>query len=102
MNKEELIAQCLLDNPVMTQTTNDVERELSEEERLEAANAWADMRLAQIALEEQLAAEAVAKAEALAAEEAAKQQAFNDAVAAAVAAALAAQQTPASTSEPTP
>ena len=37
-----------------------------------------------------------------AAEEAAKQQAFNDAVAAAVAAALAAQQTPASTSEPTP
>ena len=37
-----------------------------------------------------------------AAEEAAKQQAFNDAVSAAVAAALAAQQTPASTSEPTP
>ena len=47
-------------------------------------------------------AEADAKAEAEAAEEAAKQQAFNDAVAAAVAAALAAQQTPASTSEPTP
>ena len=36
------------------------------------------------------------------AKEAAKQQAFNDAVSAAVAAALAAQQTPASTSEPTP
>ncbi len=94
MTKEELVTQCLTDNPVMTQTLNDVPRELSEEERIEAANAWADMRLEQIALEEQLAAEAVAKAEAEAAEEAAKQQAFNDAVAAAVAAALAAQQTP--------
>ena len=92
MNKEELIAQCLADNSVMTQTNNDVERELSEEERLEAASAWADMRLEQIALEEQLASEAIAKAAAEAAEEAAKQQAFNDAVAAAVAAALAAQQ----------
>ena len=97
MTKEELIAQCLADNPVMTQTINDVERELSEEERIEAASAWADMRLEQIALEEQLAAETIAKA----AEEAAKQQAFNDAVAAAVAAALAAQQTPATTAEPT-
>jgi len=94
MTKEELVAQCLTDNPVMTQTLNDVPRELSEEERIEAANAWADMRLEQIALEEQLAAEAVAKATAEAAEEAAKQQAFNDAVAAAVAAALAAQQAP--------
>ena len=100
MTKEELVTQCLTDNPVMIQTINDVERELSEEERIEAANAWADMRLEQIALEEQLAAEAIAKAEAKAAEEAAKQQAFNDAVAAAVAAALAAQQTPASTAEP--
>ena len=94
MTKEELIAQCLADNPVMTQTLNDISRELSEEERIEAASAWADMRLEQIALEEQLAAEAVAKAAAEAAEEAAKQQAFNDAVSAAVAAALAAQQTP--------
>ena len=94
MIKEELVAQCLADNPVMIQTNNHVERELSEEERLEAASAWADMRLEQIALEEQLAAEAIAKAATEAAEEAAKQQAFNDAVAAAVAAALAAQQTP--------
>jgi hypothetical protein len=94
MTKEELVTQCLTDNPVMTQTNNDVERELSEEERLEAASAWADMRLAQIAHEAELAAQA-------AAEEAAKQQAFNDAVAAAVAAALAAQQTPATTAEPT-
>ena len=102
MTKEELVTQCLTDNPVMIQTVNDVERELSEEERFEAASAWADMRLEQIALEEQLAAETIAKAVAEASEEAAKQQAFNDAVAAAVAAALAAQQTPASTSEPTP
>ena len=87
MTKEELVTQCLADNPVMIQTLNDVERELSEEERLEAASAWADMRLEQIAYEVELAAQA-------AAEEAAKQQAFNDAVAAAVAAALAAQQTP--------
>jgi len=92
MIKKELVAQCLADNPVMIQTLNDVPRELSEEERIEAASAWADMRLEQIALEEQLAAEAVAKAAAEAAEEAAKQQAFNDAVSAAVAAALAAQQ----------
>ena len=98
MTKEELVTQCLADNPVMIQTLNDVPRELSEEERLETANAWADMRLEQIALEEQLASEAEAKA----AEEAAKQQAFDTAVATAVAAALAAQQTPASTSEPTP
>jgi hypothetical protein len=93
MNKEELVAQCLADNPVMIQTLNDVPRELSEEERIEAANAWADMRLEQIAYEAELVAQA-------AAEEAAKQQAFNDAVAAAVAAALAAQQTPATTAEP--
>ena len=87
MTKEELVTQCLTDNPVMIETINDVTRELSEQERLEAATAWADMRLEQIAYEAELAAEA-------AAEEAAKQQAFNDAVAAAVAAALAAQQTP--------
>jgi hypothetical protein len=92
MTKEELVAQCLADNPVMTQTNNNIERELSEEERIEAANAWADMRLEQIAHEAELAAQA-------AAEEAAKQQAFNDAVAAAVAAALAAQQEPVVTQE---
>jgi len=51
MTKEKLVAQCLADNSVMIQTVNDVERELSEEERIEAANAWADMRLEQIAAE---------------------------------------------------
>jgi hypothetical protein len=44
MTKEELVIQCLTDNPVMIQTVNNVERELSEEERIEAANAWADMQ----------------------------------------------------------
>ena len=62
-----------------------------------------DVEIAQIELDAiEYEARKVAEAEAKAAEEAAKQQAFNDAVAAAVAAALAAQQTPASTSEPTP
>ena len=57
----------------------------------------------EVAIEAHIAVDEIAVAKAAkAAEEAAKQQAFNDAVAAAVAAALAAQQTPASTSEPTP
>jgi hypothetical protein len=84
MIKEELVTQCLADNPVMIQTNNNVQRQLSEEERIEAANNWADMRLEQIAYETELAEQA-------AAEEAAKQQAFNDAVTTAVAAVLAAQ-----------
>ena len=61
MTKEELVTQCLADNPVMIQTLNDVECELSEEERIEAANAWADMRLEQIAYEAELAAQAAAQ-----------------------------------------
>jgi hypothetical protein len=65
MTKEELVTQCLTENPVMIQTINDVERELSEEERITAANAWADMRLAQIAYQEKLAEQTVlAEAEA--------------------------------------
>ena len=92
MNRQELIEQCFIENPIMTQTINNIERELSEEERIKAVNAWADMRLEQIAYEAELAAQA-------AAEEAAKQQAFNDAVAAAVAAVLAAQQEPVVTQE---
>jgi hypothetical protein len=56
MNKKDLVAQCLADNPVMTQTINDVTRELSEAERTEAANAWADMRLERIAYEAKLQA----------------------------------------------
>jgi hypothetical protein len=84
MIKEELVTQCLADNPVMIQTNNNVQRQLSEEERIEAANNWADMRLEQIAYETELAEQA-------AAEEAAKQQAFNNAVSAAVAAVLATQ-----------
>ena len=74
---------------VSTDTITD--REMTDEE-------FAQYEADQIAEAARIAAEEEAKA----AEEAAKQQAFNDAVAAAVAAALAAQQTPASTSEPTP
>jgi hypothetical protein len=65
MNKKELVAQCLAENPVMIQTLNDIERELSEQETIEAANAWADMRLEQIAYETELAEQTViAQAEA--------------------------------------
>ena len=49
MNKEQLVKKCLADHPVMIQTVNEVERELSEEERIEAANSWADMILEQTA-----------------------------------------------------
>jgi hypothetical protein len=65
MNKKQLVEQCLAENPVMVETINDETRELSKEERTEAANAWADMRLEQIAYEEELANQAaVAQAEA--------------------------------------
>ena len=74
-----------------TSTNIITDREMTDEE-------FAQYETDQAAREARIAAEAEAKA----AEETAKQQAFNDAVAAAVAAALAAQQTPASTSEPTP
>ena len=81
---------------ISTDTITD--REMTDEE-------FAQYEADQAAREARVAAEAeakVAEESAKVAEEAAKQQAFNDAVAAAVAAALAAQQTPASTSEPTP
>lgn len=76
---------------VNVETGETIERELNAEE------------ITQQEIDEAAVAARQAEIEAAkAAEEAAKQQAFNDAVAAAVAAALAAQQTPASTSEPTP
>jgi len=55
MNKQKLIEQCLLENPIMVQTINDVEYILSEQERIETATIWADMKIEQ-------AAEADAKA----------------------------------------
>jgi hypothetical protein len=47
--KAELIAQLKAENPTMTATLNDEKRLLSEAEYEEACNAWADMRLEQIA-----------------------------------------------------
>lgn len=61
MNKKELVAQCLAENPVMIETINDVTRELSEEERIQAASDWADRRLELIAYEAKVKAEAQAK-----------------------------------------
>jgi hypothetical protein len=55
MNKEQLIEQCLTENPVMIQTINDVEYTLTEDERIAAANAWADMKIEQAAESENAA-----------------------------------------------
>ena len=49
--KSELIAQLKKENPTMTATLNEEKRLLSEAEYEEACNAWADMRLEQIAAE---------------------------------------------------
>ena len=62
MNKEELIAQCLAENPVMTETINGVSRDLLEEERNQAANDWADRQLERISYQAELIAKAEAKA----------------------------------------
>ncbi len=43
--KEELIAQCKAENPVMIQTINDVQRELPENEYNYAAEQWAEAEL---------------------------------------------------------
>jgi len=47
MNKQDYIDQCLTDNPVMIQIINDIEYTLSEEERIAAATAWAQMKIEQ-------------------------------------------------------
>jgi hypothetical protein len=57
--KEELIAQCKAENPVMIQTINDVQRELPEDEYNDAAEKWAEAELLRL---EQL--EKIAQAEA--------------------------------------
>ena len=49
--KAELIAQLKAENPTMTATLNDEKRLLSDAEYNETCNAWADMRLEQIAAE---------------------------------------------------
>lgn len=60
--KQELIAQCLTDNPTMTAEINGVVIELSNAEKQKAAEKWAEMRLEQIAVENEIAAKLQAKA----------------------------------------
>jgi hypothetical protein len=47
MTRKELIAQCKKDNPKMVATINDEQYELNDEEYNQAAEAWADMIIAQ-------------------------------------------------------
>jgi hypothetical protein len=49
--KEELIAQCKAENPTMVSVINDENIELKGADYDKACNDWAEMRLAQIALE---------------------------------------------------
>ena len=50
--KAELIAGLRASTPVMVETINDVERELSEAEYEKALDDWAEMRLIQLGLKE--------------------------------------------------
>jgi hypothetical protein len=50
--KAELIAELKTANPVMIETVNDVERQLTEAEYEKAAENWAEMRLIQLGLKE--------------------------------------------------
>ena len=61
MTKNELIAQCKAENPQMFQTINDETIEVVGQEYEKACSDWAEMRLTQIALEDELAAVQAAK-----------------------------------------
>jgi hypothetical protein len=61
MTKNDLITQCKAENPQMFQTVNDEIIELVGEEYEKACSDWAEMRLAQIAMEDELAAVQAAK-----------------------------------------
>jgi hypothetical protein len=61
MTKNELIAQCKAENPQMFQTLNDEIIELVGQDYEKACSDWAEMRLAQIALENELAEAQTAK-----------------------------------------
>jgi hypothetical protein len=61
MTKNELIAQCKAENPQMFQTLNDESIELVGKDYEKACSDWAEMRLAQIALENELAEAQTAK-----------------------------------------
>ena len=50
--KAELIAELKAANPVMVETVNDVERQLTEAEYEKATEDWAEMRLIQLGLKE--------------------------------------------------
>jgi hypothetical protein len=61
MTKNELIAQCKAENPQMFQIVNNQTIELVGEDYEKACADWAEMRLAQIALEDELAQAQAAK-----------------------------------------
>lgn len=66
--KEELIAQCKAENPIMIQTINDIQRELPEDEYNDAAEKWAEaelLRLEQLEIFEQAQADRAALLERL-------------------------------------
>ena len=60
--KTELVAQCKAENPTMTATINDEQIQLTQAEYEKAASDWADMRLAQIELEQTKAKAEIDKA----------------------------------------
>ena len=61
MNKKELIAQKKIEEPILIKTINDQEIQLSSEEYEQAIEAWAEMRLVQIAEEQRIAQQEIAK-----------------------------------------
>ncbi len=63
--KNELIQECKDANPVIIQTINGVEIELTGNDYEQACSDWADMRLAQLTVEAEAEAQATAKADLL-------------------------------------
>jgi len=59
--KEELIAQCKAENPIMVSVINGEEIELTGAEYDKACNDWAEMRLEQMTLENKINAAEAAK-----------------------------------------
>ena len=60
--KDELIQECKEANPIMIQTINGVEIELTGADYDQACSDWADMKLAQLTLQAEAEANATAKA----------------------------------------
>lgn len=61
MTKNELIVQCKAENAKMFSTINGEQIELTGTDYETACEAWAEMRLQQLAAESELAAQALAK-----------------------------------------